>query len=223
MSESTTPYVVRQGDTLLTIALAHGLDPGVIWDDPKNVELVRVKRRDCDMLSPGDVLYLPAKAPPEPGAALGSRNRYCGAIPEVEVRFAFWNERGPMANEPYEVTGVGDAKREPIKGSLDALGLFKVVLPAGLKEFKLRFPKQNTEHRVEVGRLNPWNERSGMRRRLLHLGYRSVRQMDGLPPDIADPESERLTIEWFQRAQGLEPTGHPDEGTLAKIALLSGA
>ncbi len=223
MSHGPTPYVVRQGDTLLSIAVAHGVDPGLIWNEPKNAELAQVKRRDPDMLGPGDVIYIPSERPPDPGVSLKARNRFRGAIPTVEVRFAFRGERGPLAGEPYEVTGVDDPKNEPILGRLDAAGVFKMVLPVGLKEFLLRFPKQCIEHRVEVGRLNPYDDLSGMRRRLLHLGYRSVRQADGTPVDFTDPESERLTLQWFQRAQGLEPTGFPDEATLARIALLSGA
>lgn len=222
MARSPVPYVVRQGETLLSIAAGRGVDPDLIWDHPRNAGLVAVKRRDPDMLAPNDVLYIPSEAPPRPGVALAARNRFEGWAPAVEVALAFHDDVGPMADEPYELYGVKAAREGPVTGRLGGDGGLVVELPVWVKHFTLRFPRRAIAHTVWVGHLDPWDELSGLRQRLRNLGHLSIRHREGDPGDFTDAESERLTLWWFQRAHGLEATGFPDEATRARAAALSG-
>lgn len=222
MATNPVPYVVRQGETLLTIAVSRGLDPDDIWHHPKNAELVAIKRRDPDMLAPNDLLYIPSDVPPNPGVALYARSRFQGWTPRVEVALVFQGEAGPLADEPYELTGVSDPRKGPRTGRLDGDGRFVVELPVTVKHFELRFPRRAIAHTVWVGHLDPRHELTGMRQRLRNLGYLSVHHQQGDPGDFTDAETERLALWWFQRANGLEPTGFPDEATMEAIAALSG-
>ncbi len=60
------PYVIRQGDFLLKLAHKFGFDADSVWSDPSNSAL-RTLRSDPNILSPGDILYIPT--PPDPQAS----------------------------------------------------------------------------------------------------------------------------------------------------------
>lgn len=222
MSDDAVPYVVRQGETLLSIAVDRGLDPDQIWNHPRNAALVLGRRRDPDMLAPNDVLYIPREAPTPPGVALKAGNRFRGWTPRVEVALAFHGEAGPMADEPYAVDGVRDPREGPITGRFGGDGRFTITLPVGLRHFVLRLPRRGIAHVVWVGHLDPRDTRAGMLQRLRNLGYLSVHGQAGDAGDFTDAETERLALWWFQRANGLEPTGFADEATMARVAALSG-
>ncbi len=59
------PYVIRQGDTLATLAYRFGFDADVVWNDPKNDDLRKLQSAP-NILKPTDILYIPerARAPP---------------------------------------------------------------------------------------------------------------------------------------------------------------
>jgi hypothetical protein len=222
MNEAPVPYVVRQGDTLLSIALSRGLDPDTIWNEPKNAALVQLKRRDPDVLAPGDVLYIPRLPRPAQGVALKSSNRFRASVPTVAVRLAFHAETGPLAGEPYAIDELSDPWQGVTEGALDGAGVFTIELPVWIRHFVLRFPRRAVEHTVWVGHLNPPDEVSGARQRLRHLGHLSSQFAQGSRGEFADAETERMTVEWFQRAQGIEPNGFYDEETMRRLAELAG-
>lgn len=218
MSDSDTkPYVVRQGDTLLRVAVARGLEPNKIWDHEKNRELKEL--RDPDILAPGDVLQLPPAPPPTLQLNPKTSNKFKARVPEVEVSIAFSSEAFPLANEEYKITGVGE---DPIEGTLDATGTLKIAVPLFLEHFTVAFPKRNVEHEVWPGHLDPKDLQSGVCQRLTHLGYGPVAPRRGDPFVFADPEVQRAAIMGFQKAFGLEPTGFADEKTQETLKTKAG-
>ena len=56
-------YVVRQGDSMESIAQTNGLFWKTIWDHPNNVELKRAKR-NYNTLLPGDRVFVLCSAVP---------------------------------------------------------------------------------------------------------------------------------------------------------------
>ena len=210
MSKQPRRYVVRQGDTLLRIALTFGLEPERIWREPKNAALI--DKRDPDMLAPGDVLYLPPPPPPSLRVTPKTSNKFRAKLPEIEIRIAFHSERGPLAGERYELTGIA---QPPINGQLDGLGALSVKVPVDIEELELTLVDRNVKHTISVGHLDPIDEPTGVEARLIHLGYGPIGQAD--PFVFGGDESLARAVEAFQRGHDLEPTGNAGETTQHKL------
>jgi hypothetical protein len=216
MSEESRPYVVRQGESLYTIARAHGLEPDAIWRDGKNTEVART--RDPDILAPGDLLYLPPRPAPSLRVAPQTSNAFTAKVPAVVVAVAFQDENGPLRGERYVVTGLG----EPVEGALDGRGGLALPVPVSVATFVVEFPERRIAHSVWVRHLDPVSEPSGLRARLVHLGYGPMGQDSADPYTFVSDEAERRAIAAFQRAVGLTVTGVADEKTRAKLTEMHG-
>lgn len=221
MTAKPIRHVVRQGETLLSIALAHGMEPAAVWKAPENAKLTA--HRDPDILAPGDILTLPPPPAPKLRVSPNSSNSYRGQIPRVEVRLCFHTDLGPMANEPYEIKGVTAPAEGPIEGKLDGAGGFLLELPINIEQFVLSFPKRMVEHTVWVGHLDPKDEPAGLRQRLLHLAYLPVQPQGQDSFVFASDEAFKQTLMWFQRGNGLEPSGNPDDATIDQLVDMAGA
>jgi hypothetical protein len=203
------PYIVRQGDHLTRLAYIHGFDAGEVWNHERNTELREIGRTP-DLLAPGDILYLPVK--PKDGLAFsaGSSNRYRAQVPNVKVTLTFKDAERVLANEPYEVHGLGtdgsDGKTEERK--TDADGRIELELPVTTREVTIVFPTQNVAYEVRVGDMDPVAELSGIQKRLQNLGY--------LPRE-RESASEGAYVQGaiaeFQKQHGLSPTGTIDNDT----------
>lgn len=212
VSDAPKPYVIRQGDTLLRIALAKGMEPERIWDEAKNKKLKEI--RDPDILAPGDILHIPPPPAPSLSLAPQTSNRYRAKVPEVEVEIIFHGEAGPLANEAYKVTGI---EEDPIEGTLDGTGTFKKKVPVFLEHFTIAFPEREIEHTVWPGHLDPLDVTSGVLQRLLHMGHGPIAQKKGDPFVFTDTDAEKAAVSGFQDAHGLEKTGFADEKTQEKL------
>src|SRR4051812_28766459 len=104
MSKPWVPVVVQQGDHLGKLAFRHGADAETVWKHDKNKELA-ARRKNPDMLCPGDVLYLPTEPAPPLHLAPGAANRYRARIPTVPVSIRLATKRRSVANQPFEVHG----------------------------------------------------------------------------------------------------------------------
>lgn len=207
MSAAPKPYVIQPGDTLLTIALWHEVEPERIWEHEKNAELK--SRRDPEILAPGEVLYIPPPEPPTLQVSPQATNRFRARVPKVQVHLAFAAETGPLASEPYVVLGLA----EPLEGRLDDAGEVTLEVPATTRRLTLTFPERDIEHDIAIGHLDPVDRPSGLRARLLHRSFLPIGQDSPDPYVFPTRESLETTLRAFQRAYGLEPTGMLDPQT----------
>lgn len=196
-------HVVRAGEHLAQIAHDHGLDPEEVWNHPKNSEL-RERRKDMNILSEGDVTFLPVEEPVPLPLKEGAWNRFSVIVPELETHLVFTDARGPFSGESYVIEGLG----EPIDGTTDGDGKLTITAPVTAKMARVRFKNRGRGFSVLLGEMDPITEPSGVQIRLAQLGY-----MKGTPSGELD-EATAAALRAFQEAKGLARTGAMDAPTL---------
>lgn len=210
---SMRPYVVRQGDYLMLLAVRMGFDADTVWNDAKNSDL-RAARPNHNILAPGDILYVPEHPPPGLALRPNTTNRYSAQVPTARIVFNLAPPAGdtgggsgasPFANEAYIVEGLGD----PRQGSADGNGQVALDVPIDIAEVHLRFDRLGLSVPVRVGHLDPISVPSGVRQRLSHLGH--------CAEDVGDALRE------FQRAHGLTESGELDDATRSALEQAHGA
>lgn len=106
LSGAMEPYVIRQGDTLATLAYRFGFDADVVWNDPKNDDL-RKLRSDSNILKPTDILYIPERArAPTFTLVTGAMNSFVSYVPTVPIHVHFVDRR--LASQPFTVDELED-------------------------------------------------------------------------------------------------------------------
>lgn len=213
------PHVVRQGEYLTKLAHTLCFDASAVWNDPQNAAL-RARRKNPEILCPGDVLMVPEPAPRKPlSLAVGSHNAFKAKVPTVRVAVVVKEGGEPLADEPCMIDGLGP--RVPAKS--DGEGRVEIEVPLHVREVRLIFYKRALVVPVGVGELDPVEEPSGVRQRLEHLGYYGI--VLGPAKRAAptpEPELDAEALRGFQRAHSLPDTGVADEATRAALVAAHG-
>jgi hypothetical protein len=199
------PYVVKTGDHLDLLAHRMGFDADAVWNHSKNADLKRL-RGSPNILCSGDVLYVPAPAPPPwAPATVGGTNRFVAAIPTVALNLTFSLDGKPVANADCIVHGLPSPNRFTTDGS----GKLAIEVPVVTQLLTVEFPKVPLVRRIKIGHLDPSTAPSGIVQRLRSLGYFSPRTA------VSGSDSDALAraLSAFQRDQGLPATGQLDAAT----------
>ena len=196
-------YKVKTGDCIANIAFRHGMFPGTLWDDPKNREL-REKRKDPNILFPGDVVYLRAKELKEVSGGTEERHRFRRkGVPEM-LRLQFSHADGtPRCGEPYVLNIDGSL----ISSTTDGEGYVIQAIPPKAREAVLLLGEEQEKFVFELGDLDPVEEVSGVQGRLENLGF-----YDG-PIDGTLTAETTQAIAAFQASKGIPATGQADKET----------
>lgn len=195
-------YIVKQGDCIESIAHKHHFFWETIWGHPRNVSL-REKRKNHNVLFPGDVVFIPEKSNKQEPAATGQRHRFRRKGVPCKLHIQLIVNEEPLSNEEYVL--VVDGKS--FSGTTDADGHIKQIIPNDAKKGKLLIGTDKEEYPFDIGYLNPAKDISGVQARLNNLGY-NCGAVDGkLGPKT------RAALEKFQEKQGLPQTGKPDQRT----------
>jgi hypothetical protein len=198
-------YTVKEGDGISSIAFQFGLPPDSVWNDPKNRDL-KERRKDPNVLSPGDVVYVRDKELKEVEGATEQRHRFRRkGIPEV-LRLRFVDEDGePRAHVPFVLEIDGTL----LDGKTDADGVLVHQVPPNAKHGSLTLGSGAEQEVLELrlGHLDPVTEISGVQGRLNNLGYDCGDEL-GKPG-----EETRRAVCRFQADHGLPVTGEADDAT----------
>lgn len=204
--ESTTSQVririAREGDDVPKIAEEEGFFWETVWRHPENAELRRL-RRDPNVLLPGDRVAIPPRRRREEERASGQRHRYRLRGVPGRVRIRVLEDGRPRADAPYRLVIDG----VPHRGRTDADGFLEHDLPLGAQSGELIFDRDDggTDHyHFRFGTLDPIDTESGVRKRLVDLGYDAEEDLPG-------------AIRAFQSDHGLEPSGRLDDATRARV------
>lgn len=211
------PHVVRPGECLSEMAYRRACSAATVWTHVKNAEL-KALRPNPEVLAPGDVIWLP-KGPSAraldvwPGMTLNA----FATIPSRTLTVRLIHDDGtPLAHEAFEVVG----GRAPPPATTDEAGHAVFEVPMTTKEASLILPARALRLVVKPGRLDPISTLEGAVGRLHNLGY-GGHDLDRLSPAEWD-EYVPFLLAWFQREQGLPPTGILDDATKAALSSRGG-
>lgn len=201
-------YVVKRGECIESIALAHGYLPDTLWNHPDNAQLKR-ERKDPSLLLPGDRVQVPDPRPKQESAADGSRHRFRrkGLPSKLSVRIL--RDGQPRRNEPYTLNIDGKLSR----GKTDGDGVVAVPVPPDAQRGKLVVGQDEPDQQtfdLRLSGLDPLESVTGIQQRLENLGY-------PCPATGALDDPTRSALADFQRACDLEATGEPDRKTRDRL------
>lgn len=203
-------YTIKQGDCISSIADKHGFTPDKIWDHPDNANL-KEKRKDQNILFPGDVVFVPDRKKKEESCTTEQRHRFRRkGVPE-KLRVILRVEEEPKANAEY----ILDIDGEQSRGVTDDEGCVSISIPPGARFGNLTIVDSGEEFELELGGLNPITEITGVQARLENLGY---------DVNITGKWDENSVeaLKQFQSRHELEVTGVIDKNTRGKIKKVYG-
>jgi hypothetical protein len=195
-------YTVKQGDCLASIAYRHGLFWEKVWNHPQNAKL-KEKRKDPNILYPGDVLFVPKKEEKQESGATEKRHRFqLKGVPE-KLYIQLLDGDKPKANEIYilEIDG------KMMSDKTDANGRLRHSISPIAKKGRLWVGEEQDEYILNLGYLDPIDEITGIQARLNNLGFDCGR-IDGL----MGPKT-KAALRQFQKWRSLPTSGEIDEKT----------
>ena len=205
-------YVVQQGDCLSSIAARFGYDTWKeIWNAPANAEFKK-KRKNPNVLFPGDKLELPEHQPKSVSLATGQRHKLVIERQTAKLKLRFLHNGRPLAQEPYQLV-LGE---KVVNGSTDGDGGIEHDVPFELTSAKCTLTRRQRTFDLKVGALDPADEVSGAQARLKALGGFGG-GIDGSPSDEL-----ALALRFFQAAVGIEASGNLDGETAGQLEKLFG-
>ena len=195
-------YKVNQGDDIHSIAFERGFFPDTIWNHPNNADL-KNKRKDPNVLLPGDIVHVPDKRLREYSEATNQVYKYkCKNTPD-KLMLQLLRESEPRKNESYEL----DIDGQKFSGTTDDQGRLEHSIPPNAKKGKLTIGKESDEYELRLGGLNPIEEVTGVQGRLRHLGF-YFGSIDGKnSPELIH------AIQEFQVVNDIEPDGEFNSAT----------
>lgn len=201
-----TDYVVKQGDCLSSIAHQFGFTWQKLWNDPSNAEL-RAKRKNPNVLYPGDVVHIPEIEPKAFRPKTNAWNRYV-----VQARKAYVRVRLLVNGTPLSSTNVAIAIDDgpSTRARTDDDGTVELAISPDARRSVITL-ENGLRWVLDLGGLDPLETPTGLQARLRQLGY-YFGPVDGLVGPLTE-----AAVRAFQSIAGLEPTGKIDDATLQRL------
>ncbi len=188
-------------------------DSNAIWDLPENAELKEL-RKDPQTLLPGDKVFIPDKEVKEVDAPCETLHRFVRKKDKLMVRIKVTDFDGEAVKDTdcqlYIESNFFNLKT-------DAEGMIEHEVPPDAASGKLVIPSLNLEIPLLIGHLDPEDEGSGWKERLINLGYYWGTVDDN------DELRLRYALEEFQCDYGLKESGEFDNATKAKLEEIHGS
>jgi len=201
-----TPYTVKAGDCLSSIAYVNGFLPDTIWNHADNASL-KQKRKDPNVLMAGDVVVIPDKDIKEVSKPNEKEHRFCKKGVPAKLKVRLLKKGEPRKNEPYRLVIDGISS----EGQTDGNGFVQKSLPPDAKEGKLIVGEGERKETflLRFGHVDPMEEDDGVAGRLHNLGYAAAKDFPG-------------ALKKFQADNGLQTTGQVDDATRNKLKEIFG-
>ena len=211
-------YIVKQGDTLRSMALASGIaDWKTIYDAAENAafkQKCESGARDPNILFPGEEIFIPNREMKHDPAATDARHTFRVPLPpKTKLSIVLELADGTaMADQAWTLVVAG----QTYSGTTGEDGLVEAEIAADAQNGTLTFGDRSFE--IRIGYLNPLDQEiddegiSGAQARLANLGY-AIKTIDGQLN-----EETRAALTDFQAANGLTESGEVDEETRKALA-----
>lgn len=206
-------HIVKAGECLSSIARLYGFgDYKLIYDHPGNGAF-RAKRKNPNLLYPGDKILIPESQSKSAAITTGQRHTFMVHREKVRLRLLLKDRSGqPYASKRFRLQ-VGAAALE---GQTDASGLLDKEIPPDAQEGELTLwfddpTGPGITISLHIGHLDPHDTLTGVRGRLNNLGFSS----EAVEPDL--DERTKGALRTFQERYGLRVSGEPDEATMARL------
>jgi hypothetical protein len=200
-------HTVEQGEHVSRIAEAKGFSTYKrIWDAAEN-QALKAKRRNPNVLFPGDDLFIPDFETREEPRATDLRHRFQVSTTPLKLRIVVRTVDG----EPIKNTACDlflDATRIPL--TTNGRGMVEHDIPKDAETARLVVPTRGLEFDLKIGHLDPVEEISGERARLDNVGYFAGYSQ-------ADADQLQWALEEFQCEHELKVTGEYDAKTQQKL------
>ncbi len=193
-------HYVKQGEYLAQIARSYGFaDYKTIWDAPENSDL-KEKRKNPNVLFPGDKLFIPDRETREESRATEARHKFELQGEPLQLRIVLLGlNNKPLQGHECTLNVEGESKEITTKSD----GLLKREIPTNAATGRLLDrgkpgPQVRAEREIplKIGHLDPVDTLSGQKARLNNLGYNAGDP--AAPP--AKPEEEEARARQFQSA-----------------------
>lgn len=199
-------YTVQQGDCISKIAQDYGLTSNKIWNHPNNAQL-KTKRKDLNVLYPGDVLYIPDREAKVISRATDNRHTFIRKGTPAKLVLRLTQHGKPRANEPYVLVVDGDVRT----GNTDGDGWIRQVIPPDASEGTLQLKNGQESYPLNLGALDPVEQITGVQARLKALGYYSGSADGSESPQLSE------AIREYQKRRGLTESGKADAATASAL------
>ena len=207
-------YKVKQGDCISSIAEKYGLFGEKVWDHPNNSRL-KEKRKDPNILYPGDKVFVPEKEKKEKSGNTEQRHRFKSKGKRRYLRLVIQDpQENPLVRKPYILEIDGRLLEDPgaTESKTDNNGVIEHQIPAGANKGRLSI--DNEIWTLKLSSLDPLETIEGIQGRLNNMNYQ-VGPIDG----IEGPRT-REAIRNFQRDYDLVvdgKCGHKTQEKLKKV------
>lgn len=210
-------YTVTQGDSIASIAHAHGFYWETIWDHSNNAEL-RELRENPNILYPGDVVFIPDREERQESGETNQRHRFRvqGLSQMLRIRLLDRNDE-PRSDVPYTLEIGGNS----FTGTTDPDGILEHSVPPDVSNGTLRIGESDEEgtYQITVGTMDPIDENSGVQARLNNLGFYG-------PQCEINGEMDQETIgalRRFQRKHNLDEIDEISESARNRLSEIHGS
>lgn len=198
-------YRFNAGEHLAGVAAYHGFESETpIWNHGENAAL-RAKRSNPLVLAAGDEVAIPERETKTVACATERTHTFVLRSRPLWLRLVLQS----FAGKPLAGATVEACLASPAEHTTSAGGELGEVIPPSLRSATLNMGGQTLN--LAIGDLDPVDSESGLRGRLVNLGYLVVPLQDDDVDELA------FAVQDFQADAGLPTTGEADAATRAKL------
>ena len=195
-------------DSIISVAKSHGFFWQTVWDHPNNSSLKSL-RKVPEVVQSGDKVFVPKAEPKKVSKPNEATHKFKLRGEQAKFKMRFKRLGQPRANEDYIMVIDGVVKT----GKTDAQGEINTDIPNDAKGGEIKLDNGKEIIPFRIGRLDPQESPSGVRQRLINVGF----------PVNDDPDTSVMpknALQAFQTKQKLPVTGEYDDATKAKLTEL---